>query len=91
MRKILTVGGIVLLAAAIAVPVLAHGPGWGRGRHMMGYSGGSPGYCGQYGRGYEDLTGEQRSKLDKLHQRFYDDTTQLRDEIRANSAELDTS
>lgn len=90
MRKILTVGGIVLLVAAIAIPVSAHGLGWGRGRHMMGYWQGGPDYCGQYGRGYEDLTGEQRSQLDKLHQRFYDDTTQLRDEIRANSAELDT-
>ena len=28
--------------------------------------------------------------MDKLYQRFYDDTTQLRDEIRAKSAELDT-
>ncbi len=86
MRNILTIGGIVVLVAAIAIPVLAHGPGRGRGRHMMG----NPDYCGQYGRGYEDLTGEQRSKLDKLHQRFYDDTAQLRDEIRAKSAELDT-
>ena len=90
MRKIVTIGGIVLLVAAIAIPVLAHGPGRGMGRHMMGYREGGPGYGCQYDRGYEDLTGEQRSKLDKLHQRFYDDTTQLRNEIRANSAELDT-
>jgi zinc resistance-associated protein len=90
MRKVLTIGGIVLLVAAIAIPVLAHGPGWGRGRHMMGYGQGGPGYCGQDRRGYENLTEGQRSQLDKLHQKFYDDTAQLRDEIRAKSAELDT-
>ncbi len=90
MRKIVTIGGIVLLVAAIAIPVLAHGPGRGMGRHMMGYREGGPGYGCQYNRGYDRLTEEQRSQLDKLHQRFYDDTAQLRDEIRAKSAELDT-
>ena len=90
MRNILTIGGIVVLAAAIAIPVLAHGPGWGRGRHMMGYWEGGPGYGCEYERGYEGLTEEQRSKSDKLYRKFSDETAQLRDEIRAKSAELDT-
>ena len=90
MRKILTILGAVVLVAAIAIPVLAHGPGWGRGHRMMGYREGGPGYCWQYGRGYDRLTDEQRSQLDKLYQGFYDETAQLRDEIRAKFAELNT-
>ena len=90
MRKTLTIVGTMLLVAVIAVPVLAHGPGWGRGRHMMGYWGGGPGYCWQYGRGHENLTEEQRSQLDGLHQRFYDETAQLRNEIWSKKAELNT-
>ncbi len=37
MRNILTIAGAVVLVAAVAIPVLAHGPAWGRGHHMMGY------------------------------------------------------
>jgi len=88
MRKILTILGVVVLVASIAIPVLAHGPGWGRVRHMMGYWGGGPGNCGQYGRGYDRVTEEQRSQLDRLYQNFYDETAKLRDEIWAKSAEL---
>ena len=90
MRNILTIGGIVVLAAAIAIPVLAHGPGRGRGRHMMGYREGGPGYGCEYDRGYDKLTEEQRSKSDELYRKFYDETAKLRDEIWAKSAELDT-
>ena len=36
MNKIITVVAIVILVGAIAIPVVAHGPGWGRGGHMMG-------------------------------------------------------
>jgi len=90
MRSILTVGGIVVLVAAIAIPVLAHGPGRDRGRHMMDYGQGGPGYGCQYDRGYDKLTEEQRSKSDELYRKFYDETAKLRDEIWAKSAELDT-
>ena len=96
MRKTLTILGAVVLAgavvlvAAIAIPVLADGPGCGRGHHMMGYWEGGPDYCRQHGRGYDRLTDEQRSQLDKLYQKFYDETAQLRDEIRAKSEELNT-
>ena len=90
MRNILTIGGIVVLVAAIAIPVLAHGPGRGRGRHMMDYGQGDPGYGCEGDRGYDRLTEEQRSKSDELYRKFSDETAQLRDEIRAKSSELDT-
>lgn len=90
MKKTLTIIGTILLIAAIAAPVLAYGPGWERGQRMMGYSGGGPSYCGQYGRGYENLTEAQRGQLDRLHQKFYDETAQLRNEIWSRSAELNT-
>ena len=52
MKKLMTVLGVVILAGVIAYPVFAHGPGWGRGGHMMGYSGGGSGRCWEYGGGY---------------------------------------
>jgi hypothetical protein len=54
MNRLVTVLGIVLLVGAIAIPVLAHGPGWGRGRHMMGDWGNRPdsNSDGRYGMGY---------------------------------------
>jgi len=90
MKKTLTIVGTMLLVAAIAIPVLAHGPGWGKGRHMISDWKGGPGYCWQYGRGHENLTQEQRSQLDKLSQKFHDETAQIRNEIRSKSAELNT-
>jgi hypothetical protein len=51
MKKLIATLGILLLVGAIALPVLAHSPGWGRsghgqhmdyGRHMGGYG---PGGC----------------------------------------------
>ena len=90
MKKTLTIIGILLLGAVIAVPVLAYGPGWGRGHHMTGYRGGSPGYCWRYDRGNENLTKEQSGQLDRLSKKFYDETAQLRNETWSKSAELDT-
>lgn len=88
MKRAMTVLGIVLLAGVVAVPVLARGPGWGRGPHMMGYWGEGPGYCWGYGRGNANLTDDQRDQLDEVHKRFYDETSKLRDEIRTKSADL---
>jgi zinc resistance-associated protein len=90
MKKLITLFGILVLVGAIAVPVLAHGPGWGRGGHM-GWGGG-PGqeYCGDYGPGASNLTEEQRTKLDTLNKKFYDETAQLRNEMWTKSRELST-
>jgi Spy/CpxP family protein refolding chaperone len=90
MKKSLTVVGIMLLVAAIAVPVLAYGPHWGRGRPMQGYWQGGPGAYPQYGPGYANLTEEQRTELGALRQKFYEDMAPLQDEVRAKRAELNT-
>jgi len=90
MKKTLAVAGIILLVAAIAVPVLAHGPNWGRGRHTQGYWQGGPGACPLYGQGYANLTEEQRAELGTLQQKFYEDTAPLRSEMRGKRAELNT-
>jgi len=87
MKRIITVLGIVLLVGAIALPAMAYGPGCGKGRNMMGYGQGGPGACQQ---GNDNLTEEQRAQLDKLHQKFYDETAQLRSGLWAKQGELDS-
>lgn len=88
MKRLAMILGIVILMGAIAVPVSARGPGWGKGGQKMGNWGNGPGSCWQYGRGIETLTEEQRAQLDKLHQKFYNETAQLRTEIWANRGQL---
>ena len=62
MNKLATIIGITLLVAALAIPVFAWGPNWGRGHHMMGYGGNGA----EYGRDdYGNLTSDQKSKLDE--------------------------
>lgn len=82
MKKLIGIIGIVLLIGAIAAPLMAHGPGWGRG--------GGPENRPFPGSGYERLTDEQRVKLDTLHRQFYDETLPLRDDLWAKRNELNT-
>ena len=56
----------------------------------MGYGGGGSAPCWNNSQGSGNLTEEQRTQLDKLSQKFYDDTAQLKNEIWAKSAELNT-
>ena len=87
MKRALTIIGIVLLAAAIAAPVVAQGPGQGRGRMMQGSGPGEPGAGPRWG--WDDkLTDEQRTQLDKLHQKFFDDTAAMRSQMAAKRSEL---
>ena len=88
MKRLIALLGILVLVGAIALPVLAHGPGWGRGHHMGWGGGPGQGYCGDYGPGAGNLTEEQRTKLDTLHKKFYDETAQLRNEMWTKSSEL---
>ncbi len=88
MKRLIALLGILVLVGAIAVPVLAHGPGWGRGHHMGWGGGPGQGYCGDYGPGAGNLTEEQRTKLDTLNKKFYDETAQLRNEMWTKSREL---
>ncbi|MBW2103369.1 MAG: periplasmic heavy metal sensor, partial [Deltaproteobacteria bacterium] len=86
MKKTLIVLGSLMLLAAVAYPVFAHGPGWGGGRHMTGPGGyGCPGW----GRGYGGPAGEDVAALGKLRQDFVEETRTLREEIRTKSNELD--
>ena len=88
MKRALTIIGIVVLVAAITIPVLAQGPGMGRGRMMQGYGPGDPGDCPHYGASDDKLTDEQRTQLDKLHQKFFDETAALRSQMAAKHSEL---
>jgi len=88
MKRLFVLLGSVLLVSSLAVPLLAHGPGFGRGPHMMGPWGADSGYCGQHKRGYGNVTEEQRSKLQELDRKFFNETTTLRNEIMTMSDEL---
>lgn len=84
MKKLVTILGILVLVGVLAAPVFAHRWGWG------GQAGG-PGYYGRHmGGPYASLTESQRAELDKIEQKFFNDTAKLRDEIWAKSAELNT-
>jgi Spy/CpxP family protein refolding chaperone len=55
---------------------------------MQGYGPGGPGDQPRYGAWDEKLTDEQREQINKLQQKFYDDTAQLRSQIAAKHSEL---
>jgi zinc resistance-associated protein len=88
MKRALTLIGIMVLVAAIAIPVMAQGPGAGRGRMMQGYGVGDPTNCPRHGAWDDKLTDEQRAQLDKLHQKFFDDTAAVRSQMVAKQSEL---
>ena len=69
MKKLVTVLGIIVLAGFIVYPVFAHGTGWGwgRGGHMMGYYGGGPEHCWEYGERYGALFGKGLHEPGSLH------------------------
>jgi zinc resistance-associated protein len=83
--------GIGFLLAVLAVPAVALAHGWGRGR-MMGNWGTGPGYgyMMPYGPGNETLTPDQRTQLDQLDRKFYEDTASLRKDLWDKSYELNT-
>lgn len=86
MKKLIGIAAIVLLIAAIAVPVIARGPG-GAGGYFMRDWGCDPQYRTPYGT-TGTLTTEQRENLDKLYRNFYDETAKLRNDLRAKDNEL---
>ena len=88
MKKIVAIAGVLALAAVIAVPVLAQGPGYAGGRGIMGPWAGDPGAGPRYGWAYDKMTDEQRSQLAELRQKHFDETAQVRTELRAKQAEL---
>ena len=90
MKRLLIAVGSLLLVASLAVPLLAHGPGWNQGHHMRGYWGSDRGSRWDYGRGYKDLSKEEQSQLKDLDRKFYNETDRLRNEIQSKSTELNS-
>ena len=86
MKRLMTILAVLVLVGAVAVPVMAWYPGWGRGHHMMGYWGNGPGSGRVY---YGNLAIEQKNKLEALDRKYYEDTRTLRDKVWAKSRELD--
>jgi zinc resistance-associated protein len=91
-KRLITLGGIVLVVTALAMPAFARGPGWGGGPCVQGGWGGGPGInCPNYGGGYgQNLTDEQKGQMDNLYKKFFDDTAQLRNQIWTKRGELQT-
>lgn len=83
------VTGLLVVALAVPVTVLARGWGWGGG-HMMGNWGPGAGPTTPYDRGSETLTPEQRTQLDELDRNFYNETANLRKDLWDKSYELNT-
>ncbi len=90
MKRIIGVVGIIGLIGMMAVPVLAYGPRGGSAGY--GNRGGGPANCPNYGGGYAaraaNITEEQRDELDKLHQKFYDETAQTRGDLLVKRGQM---
>ena len=78
----------LFLAVVFAVPVMAQGIGWARGGRMMGFQGVPWGFNPVPARGNDNLTSEQREKLEKARKTFIDGTTDLRNNLRTKVTEL---
>jgi len=91
MKRTLTIIGTILLVVAIATPAFARGRGEATPHGGMGGPE-HPMFSGAQSRpvkgAFDKLTEEQRSQLDKLGQKFFDETAQLRAEIISKQAEL---
>jgi len=88
MKRMLIAVGSFLLVASLAMPLLAHGPGWNQGHHMRDYWGSDRGSRWDYGKGYTNLSKEEQRQLKDLDSKFSNETNRLRNEIRSKSAEL---
>jgi Spy/CpxP family protein refolding chaperone len=88
-KRVTKIIGISFLVAAVAVPAVVLAQGW-RGGQMMGNRGMGPGSMMGYERGYGTITPEQRTQLDQLDRRFYDETADLKKDLWNKSFELNT-
>jgi len=87
MKRAITLGIVFLLIGALAVPVLAKGPGKGRwdGR---GGAGTGPGWDAPQPGWAPALTEEQQAEVKALYQKHFEETLPMRNEIRAKRAEM---
>ena len=90
MKGLISVIGIMFLVGGVALPAMAHGPGWGRGGQMMGSWQGGADSCPGYGGTTGSLTKEQQTELDKLHQKYFNETSTLKSELWHKRGELNT-
>jgi len=92
MRRALSITGILLGIGILSVVLATHAPAWARGWGGGGWGGpgGCPGYGAGTGPGYGPgaLSEEQSAKMDELYQSHYDETAQMRNDLRAKRAEL---
>ena len=82
MKKVLMTLGILFMVGILAAPVFAHR--WGGDKNY-----GGPGYGPCWLEG-GNVTESQQAELDKLNEKFVNDTAKLREDIWNKSAELDT-
>jgi Spy/CpxP family protein refolding chaperone len=85
MRKTATIIGTLVLVAALAMPVLAHDQGWGKGRGTgIGPEGRQAPCC----ETIPNLTPEQSTKLKELKEQRDKEALPLKNELIAKRAEL---
>ena len=83
MKKTLTIVGTVVLVAAIAFPVLAYGPGQGKGLGM-----GFTNRVTPYYENIPNLSAEQSSKLKELREQHQKELLPLQNELNSKRVEL---
>ena len=88
MKRLISVMGIMFLVGGVALPAMAHGPGSGRGGQMMGSWQGGAQNCPGYGGTTGSLTKEQQTELEKLHQKYLDETSTAKSELWNKRGEL---
>lgn len=86
MKRLFSIAAVILLVGVIAVPLMAQGPGGGKGGSRTYGERGDFGYGSR--PGYDNLSTEQRQQMDALHKKFYEDTKQLRKDLRDKRIEL---
>jgi Spy/CpxP family protein refolding chaperone len=85
MKRTATIIGTLVLVVALAMPVLAHDRGWGKGRAPgIGPEGRQAPCC----ESIPNLTPEQSAKLQELREQHDKDILPLKNELIAKRAEL---
>lgn len=84
MKSLVTMGAVVLLAGTLAAPVLAQAPPGGR------WAGPGQAPCPVYGWAYRatPLTEEQQARINDFRTGYLNETTPLRNEMRAKQVEM---
>ncbi len=87
MKKLAIVLGVVLLVGGISYSVFARGYGGGDGCSGWGYGKGH-GYCYRDQGPQRSLTSEQQQKLNGLEEKFFNETSALRNQMWTKQNEM---